>query len=263
MCNNIFLLVAYLCGIFTIEELSPDPTYDPLDDETWFSKLIYKISNWYKNVHWAIKLVVGIILLIAAIILTIATEGAAAVPMLLANVAIGTAIGVASWALMTLLAGEALTWAGALNAFVDSFLASAFTAFVNAGISGLKHAIRKSLLNHANYAQKSYSYNFSDEGIDIYSKKVGERIENIDDLVSAIQNNKISPEQIPVEYIMKEGRPLILNTRTGNALTKAGIPRRKWHWVDKTCDIEAQNRLLKQLARNNLTYRGFKNPILE
>jgi len=269
LCNNIFLLVAYLCGIFTIEELSCDFNYDASDGLPWYIKLrnwtartLAAITEWLNGIHWAIRLAIGIILLVASIILTIATEGAAAVPILLANVAIGTAIGVASWAIMTLLAGEALTWEGALNAFVDSFLASAFTAFVNAGISGLKCAIRKSLLNHANYAQKDYSYNFSQYGRKHYSEIVGEKISNIDDLVSAIQNNKISPEQIPVEYIMKKGRPLILNTRTGNALTKAGIPRSKWHWVNKTSDIEAQKRLFDQLARNNLTHKGFKFPTL-
>ena len=265
LCNNIFLLVACLCGIFTIDDLVPDPNYDSLDDKSWFSKLTYKISNWYKSIHWAAKIVIGIALIVLSLAIIYLTDGAAseAIIKLWVTIAVGTTIGVASWAIMTLLAGEALTWEGALNAFADSFLASAFTAFVNAGISGLKHAIRKSLLNHANYAQKSYSYNFSDKGKIIYSDIVGEEISNIDDLVSAIQNNKISAEQIPVEYIMKKGRPLILNTRTGNALTKAGIPRSKWHWVNKTSDIKAQERLLKQLARNNLTYRGFKNPILE
>ncbi len=92
LCNNVFLLVACLCGIFTIEDLSPDPTYDPLDDESWFSKLIYKISSWYNSLHLALKFIIGIMLLVVAIVLIWITKGAAAMPII-KQIVVGATIG--------------------------------------------------------------------------------------------------------------------------------------------------------------------------
>jgi hypothetical protein len=73
------------------------------------------------------------------------------------------------------------------------------------------------------YAQKTYSNKFSAEGIKKYSSLEGEPINTIDDLVNAIKSGKVSPTDLSVEYIVRDGNILILNTRTSQALTQAGI----------------------------------------
>ena len=68
-----------------------------------------------------------------------------------------------------------------------------------------------SVLDNANYAQKTYSDTFSTEGIKKYSNLAGEPINTIDDLVKAISTGKIKVEDLPIEYIVRDGNTLILN----------------------------------------------------
>lgn len=79
------------------------------------------------------------------------------------------------------------------------------------------------VLDNANYAQKTYSNTFSAEGRKIYSDLAGEPINTIDDLVNAINSGKVNVADLPVEYIVRDGNTLILNTRTSQALTQEGI----------------------------------------
>ena len=87
---------------------------------------------------------------------------------------------------------------------------------------------------NANYAQKTYSNSFSEIGREKYSELAGEPINTIDDLVDSINTKKISISELPVEYIERDGHTLILNTRTSQALTQAGIPRSEWFTIDRT-----------------------------
>ena len=113
-----------------------------------------------------------------------------------------------------------------------------------------------SVLENANYAQKTYSNTFSPEGIKKYSDLAGEPINTIDDLVSAINNGKINVSDLPIEYIMRDGNTLILNTRTSQALTQAGIPRSQWVAIDRTGNQLFEQLLDGQLSRNKLTSEG-------
>lgn len=61
------------------------------------------------------------------------------------------------------------------------------------------------VLDNANYAQKTYSNTFSPEGIKKYSDLAGEPINTVDDLVNATNNGKISVNDLPIEYIVRDG----------------------------------------------------------
>jgi hypothetical protein len=120
------------------------------------------------------------------------------------------------------------------------------------------------VLNAGRYAQTSYSGTFSAEGTRIYSRLAGRPISTIDDLVAAIRAGHISPSQIEVNYIVRPGgRTLILNTRTGQALEQAGIPRSQWNAINRTGDPLYERLLSEQLQRNNLTNSGIANPVLD
>ena len=72
----------------------------------------------------------------------------------------------------------------------------------------------------AKIAQKSASAVFSIEG-----KFAGRSVEEV---ATALRNGRLHPSDIPVEYVVRDGHVLIHNTRSADALQKAGIPR--FHW---------------------------------
>ena len=112
------------------------------------------------------------------------------------------------------------------------------------------------IFDDANYAQKTYGKNFSADGQDYFSEKAGMPIKSIDDLVYAINKGYISPEDVPIDYIVRDGNVLILNTRSSQALNQAGVPKSQWNGVDRTGAAEYEMRLDGQLARNGLTNTG-------
>lgn len=75
-------------------------------------------------------------------------------------------------------------------------------------------------------------------------------------MVNAINVGKVNVNDIPVEYIIRDGNTLILNTRTSQALTRAGIPRNQWKAIDRTGNIVFEDMLDGQLSRNKLTSEG-------
>ena len=52
--------------------------------------------------------------------------------------------------------------------------------------------------------------------------------------MNAINFGKVNVADLPVEYIVRDRNILILNTRTSQALTQAGIPRSQWNAIDRT-----------------------------
>ncbi|MDD4688790.1 MAG: S8 family serine peptidase [Eubacteriales bacterium] len=112
------------------------------------------------------------------------------------------------------------------------------------------------VLDNANYAQRTYSTTFSVEGMNIYSELAGYNINTIDDLVKVINTGKINVTDLPIDYIVRDGNALILNTRTTQALTQAGIPRSQWNAVNRTGDDLFEELLTGQLSRNKLTSQG-------
>ena len=73
---------------------------------------------------------------------------------------------------------------------------------------------------------------------------------------NALKNGKISVEDVPIDYIVRDGNTLILNTRSSQALIKAGIPRTEWNAVNRTGNVKFENMLSNQLSNNKLTTEG-------
>lgn len=111
-------------------------------------------------------------------------------------------------------------------------------------------------LEGAHFAQTSYRSAFSKRGALELSKLLGVPIKTIDDLVEAIKRGAVKPNTIPVHYIIRNGRAVILNTRTSVALEKAGVPRSRWKAVDVTGDELFEGLLNDQLKLNGLGERG-------
>jgi hypothetical protein len=103
-------------------------------------------------------------------------------------------------------------------------------------------------LENANYAQKTFSNAFSDEGA--FAGKT------VPDVADALRSGQLKPGDVPVQYIVRDGNTLILNTRSAQALEQAGIPRSQWNAVNVTGDAAAEGRLTGQLGRNGLTSQG-------
>ncbi len=101
----------------------------------------------------------------------------------------------------------------------------------------------------ANFAQKTFRETFSEGG-----RFAGK---TIDDVAAALRSGKLTPSDVPIEFFTrKSGQALISNTRSAQALTRAGIPRKNWHGVDIAGDAAALRRLAGQLRRNKLSPNG-------
>lgn len=108
--------------------------------------------------------------------------------------------------------------------------------------------LEKSSLQEANFAQKTFRETFSETG-----KFAGK---TVDDVAAGLRSGSLKPSDVPIEYIVRDGKPLILNTRSAQALQKAGIPRSQWKPVNMTGNPAAEARLTGQLQRNKLTNQG-------
>jgi RHS repeat-associated protein len=104
------------------------------------------------------------------------------------------------------------------------------------------------LLDSASFAQKTYNPMFSARG-----KFAGR---SVDDVAAALRSGALNPGDVPIDYIVRNGNTLMLNTRSAQALEAAGIPRSAWNAVNRTGQDFYENLLTGQLQRNNLTSAG-------
>jgi filamentous hemagglutinin len=88
----------------------------------------------------------------------------------------------------------------------------------------------------ANFAQTKINkaQTYSPEGQNIYGELAGRPIKTVDDLATALRDKAISPSQVPVDYVVVEGKKVVLNTRTSVALEEAGIPKSQWYGTNRT-----------------------------
>ena len=96
--------------------------------------------------------------------------------------------------------------------------------------------------------KKTYTEMFSDEGL------LSGR--SINDVAAALRSGAMSAKNIPIDVIVRNGNTLILNTRSSQALIRAGIARRLWTVVDRTGRLAYEERLSKQLSKNGLSDTG-------
>ena len=137
-----------------------------------------------------------------------------------------------------------------INTTIDLALALAFSKFFNTGKGG---ADKNNPLVDANFAQKTYRETFSD------TAKFGGKSfagKNIDDLVKLLRKGELTPADVPLEYLTTNGQTVILNTRSAEALRRAGIPRELWRGIDIADDAAALERLAEQLRKAKLGPEG-------
>ncbi len=106
----------------------------------------------------------------------------------------------------------------------------------------------KGVLEGANYAQKTYGPMFSKGGA--FAGR------SVDEVADALRSGTMKPPEVPIDFIVRDGNTLILNTRSAQALEAAGIPRSQWSAVNRTGQELYENMLSGQLQRNGLTSEG-------
>lgn len=117
-----------------------------------------------------------------------------------------------------------------------------------AGGAALTAEAEGGALANANYAQRTYSQTFSDAGA--FAGKT------VEEVAAALRSGELKASDVSIQYVVKDGNTLILNTRSAQALEQAGIPRSQWNAVNVTGDAAAEARLAGQLQRNNLPSQG-------
>ena len=132
-----------------------------------------------------------------------------------------------------------------VNTTIDVAIALAFAKFFNGGRSG---AESNNPLVTANFAQTTFKETFSAGG-----KFAGK---TIDEVAELLRQGKLTPADLPLEYLTKNGQTVILNTPSAEALRRAGIAREKWRGIDIAGDDAAVQQLTEQLRRNKLGPMG-------
>ena len=93
---------------------------------------------------------------------------------------------------------------------------------------------------------------FSFDGQAIYSELAGRPIKTVGDLTQALREGVVTPGQIPIDYVLIDGRKVIANTRSSTALLDAGIPKSQWLGRDRTGVTAYGDVLHDDLVRNQL-----------
>jgi hypothetical protein len=106
-----------------------------------------------------------------------------------------------------------------------------------------------SLIQKAKWAQRDYGEKFSDGG--------PLRGRTVQDVADALKSGAMTPDDVRIDVIVRDGNPIILNTRSANALIRAGIPHAEWVVVDRTGEVGYEARLDDQLENNGLGSDGF------
>ena len=106
------------------------------------------------------------------------------------------------------------------------------------------------VLTGAKFAQKTHGEVFSDGG-----KFAGQ---TVDEVAGALKSGTLSVDDVPIDYIVRDGNTLMLNTRSATALERAGIARSQWNAVDQTGSELHEALLDGQLSRNKLTSEGIE-----
>jgi hypothetical protein len=78
----------------------------------------------------------------------------------------------------------------------------------------------------------------------------------VDGVANDLRSGKLTPDDVPIEYIVRDGNTLIMNTRSSQALERAGFSRDQWRPVNVTGDRWRERALDEHLKRSNLSSRG-------
>ena len=108
----------------------------------WFAEVL----NWFNGLEWWVKLLIGLALLVAAVLLTILTGGGVTaawsdVCSILTGFAFGVVSSVVLYTVMSVRSGE-FSWGSSAEAFVDGVFWGGVFAFVSASVNAIKSACR-------------------------------------------------------------------------------------------------------------------------
>jgi RHS repeat-associated protein len=78
----------------------------------------------------------------------------------------------------------------------------------------------------------------------------------ISDVTANLRSGAMTAQDVPINVINRGGTTLILNTRSSQALIRAGIPRSEWYVVDRTGSQQWEGWLDDQLTGNQLGSDG-------
>ncbi|MCL2823881.1 MAG: RHS repeat-associated core domain-containing protein, partial [Polyangiaceae bacterium] len=112
---------------------------------------------------------------------------------------------------------------------------------------------RGTILDTARFAQRDYSPTFGRFG--------PLRGRTVEEVAEALRTGAMKPSELPINYVVRGGNQLILNTRSAHALQRAGIPRSKWTAYNRTGDQLYEGLLTGQLRRNRLTDSGIETAV--
>jgi hypothetical protein len=104
---------------------------------------------------------------------------------------------------------------------------------------------------------KKIFYNYAQETINVaeeFKKTSLYPNMTVDELAEALKLGKMKPEQVPLNYVVRDGIRVVENTKTVVAYERSGISPEKWGW--QLADSDSIIRLDKNLANNKLPPTG-------
>jgi RHS repeat-associated protein len=134
----------------------------------------------------------------------------------------------------------------------DAIAAGSITADGVAALNSAAETANGVDIQAGKFAQTSYSETFSKGGL------FGGR--SIDSVAGDLRSGALSPKDVPINVVVRDGTTLISNTRSAQALIRAGIPRGSWNVINRTGDPLYENLVTGQLTRNGLTSSGYDFP---
>jgi hypothetical protein len=79
---------------------------------------------------------------------------------------------------------------------------------------------------------------------------------SISQVADALRSGTMRAADVPVEFIVRDGNRLIVNTRSSLALRQAGIPEAQWNLINRTGVAEVEANITQRLLRNGLGNEG-------
>ncbi len=79
---------------------------------------------------------------------------------------------------------------------------------------------------------------------------------SINQVAKLLRSGEMKLADVPVEYVVRNGNRLIVNTRSSLALRQAGIPEAQWNLVNRTGISKVESDITKRLAHNELSSEG-------
>jgi hypothetical protein len=103
-------------------------------------------------------------------------------------------------------------------------------------------------IESANFSQRTFTQQFG--------KKGDFAAQTVDEVAGQLRSGDLSSSEVPIGIIRRGDNTLILNTRSANALERAGIPRSEWTVVDRTGDPFFERIMDLRLKSNGLDETG-------